>query len=103
MSDINDVLAFSAPFDWRFSVPSFEGIDELERLRKELMEARAQVIRKDMEIASLIADCYLVNDRQIALEEVALCAMRYVKAQSATYQRELLAAIDELEKHPGDE
>jgi hypothetical protein len=38
--------------------------------------------------------------RLAALEAVALAAMRYSKAQSARYQRELLEAIDALERTP---
>ena len=37
-------------------------------------------------------------ERCSALDTVALCAARYVKAQSARYQRELLEAIDALER-----
>lgn len=47
-----------------------------------------------------IAENAELRERVEHLEAVVLPAMKYVKHQSARYQRDLIAAIDELEKHP---
>jgi plasmid stabilization system protein ParE len=71
---------------------------QIERLRaqpvrRELADAKARLAEAETIIA---ADAVRVP----ALEGVVLAAMRYAKAQSARYQRELLEAIDALERTP---
>lgn len=84
--EIADFNCFAYALE-NFKTRNAEIYQELQQHRKAL----AEMPKPEPMKVGMLARCS-------ALDTVALCAARYVKAQSARYQRELLEAIDALER-----